>query len=95
MSLGIKAAYFSPLKLTSSTSMGTLELASGANSRNISLGAQMLYWLSPRWGLGAGAYLEKRSISYRINGVNTSTDPEQVFMDGTYFFGSLLYSFGH
>jgi hypothetical protein len=94
LSLGLKFAYFKPIILSSDQ---VDQLTSDASNRNLSLGAQALYWLNRNWGLGAGAYIEKRSISYTVKngGPASSSKPEQVYMDGTFFFGSLLYSFGH
>lgn len=90
-SLGVKVAYFVPLYISA---IGVDGLTSDASYRNISVGAQCLYWLNHRWGLGAGLYTEKRSISFGVQGAPAGTAPEQIFMDGTYFFGSLIYSFG-
>jgi hypothetical protein len=91
-SVGIKFAYFKPLLLSSS---GAKELTGDASNRNFSLGAQILYWPGRRWGLGAGAYIERRSISYLLDKPAAGvTAAEQVFTDGTFFFGSLIYSFG-
>jgi hypothetical protein len=91
-SVGIKLAYFKPLLLSSS---GADSLTSDASNRNVSLGAQVLYWVSRRVGLGAGAYVERRSISYTLTNAPASvTEAEKVFTDGTYFFGSVIYSFG-
>jgi hypothetical protein len=91
MSLGIKAAYFKPMILSSASAD---KITADASGRNMSVGAQALYWLNGHWGLGAGAYLEKRSISYTLKTPSKTGQPEQVFMDGTYFFGSVIYSFG-
>jgi hypothetical protein len=87
-SVGAKVAYFIPIALLSSS---TIEKTGDASYRNISVGLQGLYWLSKHWGAGAGGFYEKRSISYRLNG---NSNAEQVYMDGFYFFGSVLYSFG-
>jgi hypothetical protein len=90
-SVGVKLAYFKPLIISSSQAG---PLTSDASNRNISVGAQVLYWLDRHWGLGAGAYVEHRSISYTVQGAPSTQAAEQVFMDGTYFFGSVIYSFG-
>jgi hypothetical protein len=94
LSLGIKFAYFKPLMLSSEQAD---QLTGDASGRNMSVGAQLMYWLDAHWGLGAGAYLEKRSLSFTVKngGAESASKPEQVFMDGSYFFGSVLYSFGH
>ncbi|OFZ22154.1 MAG: hypothetical protein A2X94_08865 [Bdellovibrionales bacterium GWB1_55_8] len=81
-----KFAYFMPLSLS-----GNAESITGdASYRNASLGIQGQYWLNKNIGLSAGMYAEKRSISYLPPG---TTAAEQLFMDGTYFFGSIIYSF--
>jgi hypothetical protein len=90
-SLGVKLAYFKPVAFYGS---GITGLTSDASNRNISLGAQCLYWLNSHWGLGAGAYLEHRSISFTVQGAPAGVGPEQLFMDGSFFFGSVIYSFG-
>ncbi|MGK5082615.1 hypothetical protein WDW37_04855 [Bdellovibrionota bacterium FG-1] len=93
-SLGIKIAYFKPIWLSSNHATA---LTGDASNRNFSVGAQVLYWATQHWGLGAGGYLEKRSLSYKVDKTATGapSNVDQVFMDGTYFFGSVLYSFGH
>lgn len=92
LSLGLKVAWFRPFLLRSSQEIA---LNSIASNRNASVGAQALYWVAPRWAVGAGAYLEKRSISYdRLPATAPAKAPEEIYMDGTYFFGSLLYRFG-
>jgi len=90
LSLGFKTQYFYPVLLSDKYT-----LAGDKNLRNISFALQGFYWLNKRFGLGAGAIYELRSISYNrtVNGV-TSKDPDFVRMDSTYFFGSLIYTFG-
>jgi hypothetical protein len=87
-SIGAKVAYFIPLILSSDSDV---QKVSEGSYRNFSAGLQGLYWLTKHWGAGAGGFYDLRSIGYRLNSTG-STD--QVYMDGTYFFGSILYSFG-
>ncbi len=89
LSLGIRFSYFMPLTLRGDT---VDSITGDASYRNWSVGIQGLYWISRHWGVGLGAYIEKRSISYQVQGY--SGNPEVYFMDGNYFFGSLIYSFG-
>jgi len=92
LSVGFKAAYFYPLlTLPSANGQNTLVSTHGMSVRNVSAGLQGLYWLSPNWGLGAGAYGEFRSAAY-TNSVSP-TVPIEVQMDGLYFFTSLVYRF--
>ncbi|MEW6056825.1 MAG: hypothetical protein AB1540_09435 [Bdellovibrionota bacterium] len=84
-SLGLKFAYYRPVILSGVD--GTL--SGGANGRNLSIGAQGLYWLSAKWGLGAGGFLEDRGVGYLLNNLQ-----QEVQMNAFYFFGSLIYSFG-
>lgn len=91
-SVGVKFSYFKPLLV----SAGEVDaLTSSASNRNFSIGAQVLYWIGKRWGLGAGALVESRSISYSLKSApNGKLTGEEIYMDGKYFFGSLIYSFG-
>ena len=85
-SLGSKFAYYFPV----ASSDGTVLHGDPNSNRNVSLGIQGLYWLSHRWGLAAGAFLEERSIAEAPNGA-----PKEVInQDGTYFYGSVIWSFG-
>ncbi len=91
LSLGVKADYFLPLMLGSG--MGWTGTAS---DRDFSVGAQAYYWLSRHWGVGLGGYFEMNSVSYTYTPQSVGTaHADQVYMDGTYFFGTLMYSFGH
>jgi len=93
-SLGIKTSYFLPVMVIFGPISG---LGSDANTRNINLGVQGLYWFSERWAGAFGGYWEQRSLGYdtvdlakqRVTG-----GAEKIYMDGLYFFGSLIYSFG-
>ncbi|MBI2604512.1 MAG: hypothetical protein HYW49_00380, partial [Deltaproteobacteria bacterium] len=91
-SLGLKFSYFMPLTVLSGGDVQALS-SGGASARNLSAGLQGLYWMGPRWALGLGAYLENRSIAFTRKGT-ASTRPEEIYMDATYFFGSLIYTFG-
>jgi hypothetical protein len=82
-SLGAKVAYYLPI------SSGIQR--DGASNRNIGAGVQGLGWLSPHWGVGLGVYTENRSISHYTT---SGSAPDTIYMDGTYFFASLVYSFG-
>ena len=89
-SVGIKVSYFFPVML-SGTPAGS-QISGDSSYRNLSIGGQGLCWLNRRWGVGMGAFIDQRSISYTTP---KSTLPETISMDGTYFFGSVVYSFGH
>ncbi|MCM2277654.1 MAG: autotransporter outer membrane beta-barrel domain-containing protein [Oligoflexia bacterium] len=88
-SIGGKFAYFHPLSLSGGLT-GTA-LTSDASRRNFSFGLQGLYWLKKEWSLAAGVFIDKRSISFQPP---TTSAPEKVYSDGTYFFASVIYSFG-
>lgn len=89
-SVGAKFAYFLPLTLLG-TEAGTA-ITSELSSRNLSFGLQAIYWLQKNWSLGAGAFLDQRSLSVQLPSASSA---EKVRMDGTYFFGSVIYSFGN
>jgi hypothetical protein len=89
LSFGLKLEYFLPLGISADNGGGILD--SETSYRNLSLGVQGIYWLGGPWGLGLGAFLENRSISYKPT---RSDGPEQIKMDGAYFFGSIIYSWG-
>lgn len=86
-SVGAKASYYLPVALLSSSATITAD----DSRRNINVGIQGLYWIFKNWSLGAGIFIDKRSISVLPP---SASRPEEVFMDGTYFFGSVIYSFG-
>ena len=89
-SLGAKINYFLPLVLTN---LPDGAIISGDGSyRNLGLGLQLVYWIFKRWGFNVGLYVESRSLSYKTDPGATSS--EKVTMDGSYFFGSILYTFG-
>lgn len=90
-SLGAKTAYFLPLFLAGLPGGGAL--SSAASYRNLSFGIQGLYWIGEKWGIGAGTFLETRSISYVPTGAPSSAS-EIIYTDATYFFGSVIFSFG-
>lgn len=87
LSLGIKVGYFFPMALVGGVKRGT-SLGGGISYRNFNFGAQALYWLTPSLGLGAGGYFDMRSIGYTPPG---NEKPEEITMDGAYFFGSIVY----
>jgi hypothetical protein len=68
------------------------------------VGVQGLFWLNPRWGLGGGAYLERRRNRAKagyvtnLNGETVSAEDaaleDFLILDATYFHGSLIYRFG-
>jgi hypothetical protein len=96
--MGLRLNYFYPLSLSGADGG---KLGGPANMRNISLGLQGLYWLSQTWGLGVGAYIDMRSISYDAGANGTpgsantpSSGNQEIYMDGTYFYGSLIFNFG-
>ncbi|MCM2324011.1 MAG: hypothetical protein NDJ90_12195 [Oligoflexia bacterium] len=88
-SLGGKFLYFLPLGIYGGES-GT-RLTPDASLRNFSFGLQGLYWIQKEWSLAVGFFLDKRSISFQAP---RATKPEMLYMDGSYFFGSVIYSFG-
>ena len=81
--IGAKVSYYYPL------SSGVQR--DGASNRNVGFGIQAMEWLNSRWGIGLGVYTENRSISHYTT---SGPAPDTIYMDGTYFFGSLVYSFG-
>jgi hypothetical protein len=86
-SLSLKSSYFFPFDILGS---GTGSKFVGNESyRNFNIGVQAVYWLNKRMGLGAGGFIDQRSIGY----LSPSGGEEQVSMDGTYFFGSFIYRF--
>lgn len=89
LGLGIKLGYFFPLSILGGPAAGS-SFGSGVSYRNLSVGAQGLYWLSSNWGLGAGGYFELKSVGYQVPG---SSQFDQVSMDAAYFFGSVIYRF--
>jgi hypothetical protein len=91
-SLGVKAAYFLPVSISAPSF--SPQISSNSSYGNLNLGAQGLYWLSRSWGLGMGLFLDQRSIGYTVAGA-VNTNAETIVMDGVYFFGSLVYTFGH
>jgi len=93
-SLGLKVDYFLPLAL--SGNVQAQRISGEASYRNFSVGLQGLYWMSNHWGVGAGTYLDDRSISYTPTNPSPSIAPanDSVVADSINFFASLLYSFG-
>ncbi|MBL7715788.1 MAG: FecR domain-containing protein [Bdellovibrionales bacterium] len=91
LSASFKAQYFLPTTLMGSAVNGA-RITSDASYRNLSLGLQGFYWWSSRWGVGAGAFIDNRSISFNLP--NGQTRPEQIITDGSYFYGSVMYRFG-
>jgi hypothetical protein len=100
LSLGAKISYFLPISISrlSASNGDTYELqlsGQGHNRRNLSFGLQGMYWLGPRWGVGAGAYAEMRSLGYDVTASDSSGATQgSITQDAFHFFGSLLYSFG-
>jgi hypothetical protein len=88
LSMGAKFGYFYPLMLSGAPSGSSL--GGSASSRNLNFGLQGLYWLNQNVGLGVGGFFEMRSIGFTSPGVN---GVEEIYMDGTYFFGSVVYRF--
>jgi len=94
-SLGVKTGYFMPVMLLSD--YVSKIVMGGESLRNINFGAQGLYWLGGGWAVAFGGYFELRSIEFgqlNTKGSAISSGNEKVSMDGAYFFGSLIYSFG-
>ncbi|HUP57948.1 MAG TPA: autotransporter outer membrane beta-barrel domain-containing protein, partial [Bdellovibrionota bacterium] len=72
-SLGFKFEYFVPMSLGVDGTSATL--SGSENSRNLSVGLQAIWWVGPRWGLGMGAFIENRSVSYQLStGLNESVN---------------------
>ena len=93
MSLGFKLSYFLPIALTGNVQYQSL--TGEYSNRNLNIGVQALYWLDRHWGLGAGAFLDDRSISY--SPLNPPAGPPQndfVLADSVNVFASLIFSFG-
>ena len=89
LSFGMKASYFYPVMIqNSSVASG---LTGDASYRNFSVGIQGLYWISHYFGLGVGGYYDSRSLSFTPAGKSSGGSSEKIFMDGTYFFGSVIY----
>jgi hypothetical protein len=101
-SLGLRVTYSYPLAVTGlwssmsdmNTKASDLVLAGYANQRNLTSGLLGMYWPISRLGIGAGAYLELKSMGVydKRNGSPQST--ERIIMDGLYFYTSVLYRFG-
>ena len=89
-SLGGKLGYFLPVRLLS----GGKTLDGAPDRRNLNFGVQALYWFTPRWGVGLGGYFEFKSLSY-ISTNSTTRAQEQLFMDASYFFGSVILRLWH
>jgi hypothetical protein len=85
-SLGIKASYFKPISMIGGVESG--QVSGSASGRNSNFGIQGLYWLNKTWGAGLGGYFEMRSLGF-VN--SSSPNQEEIFMDGSYFFGSIVY----
>ncbi|MGE4232607.1 MAG: hypothetical protein AB7F43_04685 [Bacteriovoracia bacterium] len=83
-SFGLKLAYYLPVWISEGS------LSNDASYRNLSLGVQGLYWATSRVGLGLGTFVDRRSISYKPSG---QTSSQIVYMDGVYFFGSVIINF--
>jgi hypothetical protein len=60
----------------------------GSSSANLSAGLQAYYWFADRWAVGAGLFVENRSIDH-----TTASGDEEIQMNGSYFFASLIWSF--
>ncbi len=87
-SLGSKASYYLPMGFRNRSQ----KISAAASFRNMSIGVQGLYWFRKQWAMGMGGYLEQRSIGYYPS--QHASAAQEVFMDGAYFFGSIVYSFG-
>ena len=92
-SLGTKFSYFRPLSLSGAAGAA---ISPEASYRNLSFGALCIYWLTPDIGLSGGTFLEKRSISYLpvASAARPQPQAEQVYTDGSYFYGSVIFNFG-
>lgn len=88
LSLGVKASYFYPVGFLGGSSIAS-SIAADASYRNFSVGVQGLYWVNHSFGVGVGGYFENRSIGFLTPG--GPSEAEKVYMDGVYFFGSLIY----
>lgn len=88
LSLGIKASYFYPVSLMSSGGVAD-KISGDVSYRNFNIGVQGLYWVSRSVGIGVGGYFENRSIGFTSTG--GGAEAEKVYMDGMYFFGSMIY----
>jgi hypothetical protein len=87
-SIGMRINYFFPVFFLSGVPSGS-SVSADASYRNISFGIQGIYWFNRNWGLGLGGFFENRSISYTTP--NYSSQSEQIYMDASYIFGSIIY----
>ncbi len=93
-SLSMKINYFVPLTVIDSVASSPISVSSNwASVRNVSLGLQGAYWLGGKFAVAAGGYMEFRSLAY-TGTFSPAGQPEEVYMDGAFFFASFIYSFG-
>jgi hypothetical protein len=87
LSLAAMVNYYFPV--------GNQIVRGGDSNRNLGAGISATDFLTQSWGLSIGIYHENLSVIHRSddNG-GLSSDPDTVSMDTTFFFGSLVYSFG-
>lgn len=86
-SISLRANYFYPIRFLNGVYEGST-FGGEYSLINFSVGLQILYWLNPSFGLGAGGSYELRSIGFTPAG---STDYEKVIMNGQYFYGSMVF----
>jgi hypothetical protein len=89
-SVGGKFAYFLPVYARGSDFDKLIY--NSTSLRNLNVGLQGAYWLGGSWAIALGGFFDLRSISFQIQ--DGPSEPEEVFTDALYFFGSLIYSFG-
>lgn len=94
MSLGPVVGFDLRKQLRSHLSLGAkilyyLPALGGQATNNLSAGLQGFYWINEHWAAGAGLFAEGRSLKKTDSSLNV----EQVQMNGSYFYGSLIWSF--
>ena len=101
-SVGIRTGIYIPiLHVKGPTGSNT---KTGDLLENVHAGVQGLFWLNSRWGLGGGAYMEKRrnraTAGFVTNAEGATASQEKaskednLTLDATYIHGSLIYRFG-
>ena len=88
-SMGFRAQVYLPIKLLGGDSSGG-QINGGISKRNLGVGFQSFYWLGQKVGAGLGIFTELKSLSYFPA---TSSVQERIFMDATYFVGTILIRF--
>ncbi len=92
ISLGLKINYFYPMAILSGGEVSSLQ--GSQTFENYSFGLQGAYWINKKWSIAIGGFYDKRSIAFtRL--ISTQLSNDKVSNDATYFFTSLIYTFGN